>query len=223
MKEAIGVGLCCVLAVTWTTNAGAAIISTTGQVVQIAAPASVVPGALESNHEIRAFAELQEFALPVDVIANVTAAGLYDQPGDLTPGVIAAGAAVDSYLLHADKMGLCGNKLLTGSVTFDADILGVIVLGSNLNSSDAVLGAPGTTYPGSMWNLVRGLELRPSRDYLIVEPDLRTVQVHFRVGWAVDQIRVITAAPGPPVPEPAALVLLLTGSMLALRRRRGQR
>ena len=223
MKEAIRLGLGCAIVMIGATNAGAAIIGTTGQVVEIAAPASVVPGALESNHQIRAFDELQQFVLPVDVIVNITSPGRYDEPGDLTPGVIATGTDVDSYLLHADKLGLGGNKLLTGSVTFDEAILGVIVLGSALRSSDAVLGAPGTTYPGSMWNPFRGLELRRCQDFVIVEPDLRTIQVHFRVGWAVDQIRVITAAPEPAAPEPGALVLLLAGSMLGLRRRRSQR
>ena len=86
---------------------------------------------------------------------------------------------------------------VSGSITFDAAIMGLIVLGDSLNRTDPEpLGAPNTEYPTAS---SRGLEFAPN-DSIRLEDDLRTLTlISLYATNGVDQIRVITSeCPSPP-------------------------
>ena len=213
--------LSCVVIALLATSSRGEITSTTSAVTNIPPPPSVMPGALESNTEVYAFDELQNLTLASDLAVDTSAAGTYDCWLDLTPGVIAAGTSISSHLLHADRAGSCGRTTLEGSVTFGSDIIGVIVLGSGLNKTDAALGAIDTDYPSGWASFCRGAELFCNQDYLVLEPDLRTLQVHFSVWSAVDQIRVLTYT-DTDTPEPATLSILALGVLPVIASSRRQ-
>ncbi len=173
-----------------TAESHAEIQGTSGGVVQIEPPISVMVGDLESDTEIRAFNEVQNLPLPQDVAVNISSAGTYDNPDALTPATLVAGTSVCSHFLHADRVGNEASVRVQGSVTFSSEILGVIVLAAELNASDGILGHPGTQYPTG--SDTRDLELSSTEDSVTLEPDMRTLTVDLRFGQVADQIRVIT-------------------------------
>jgi hypothetical protein len=189
MQKVVALTAIFVVASLVTTNSRAAIVSSTGAVVETAVPESVVHQQYESDKEIRAFNEVQSSTLESDVSVNITSPGIYDRTTVLSPGTIPAGTVVSSHFLHLDPRKF-NPAVLPGSVTFDADIIGVIVLDNALDSSDSELGAAGTAYPA---NDYRGLELDVNRDVIIIDPDLRTLTVLFEAGENIDQIRVVTS------------------------------
>lgn len=126
----------------------------------------------------------------------------------MTPGTIAAGTRVNSYLLHFDTE-LEQSVQASGSVTFDESILGLAVLPATLLGSDGLTGLAGVMYPQGDQ---RGFELEQTGeggglDSVTLSTDRRTVSFDLRNGTRVDQVRVITA-----VPEPAAIVLFAIGA-----------
>lgn len=182
--------------------AQAAIGSTSGAAVKVAAPPSVLENAYESDTEIRAFDERQDATLAAPLVVDITAPGTYDGSGPLTPGTIPAGTIVDSHLLHADAVGSPDPQTpvtFKGGVTFTGEILGVIVVDTpaapHLNDSDT-LGAAGTTYPTDPGG--RGLELtdHAGSDSIVVA-DAHTVSLTL-VLHRYDEIRVITRSIPPP-------------------------
>lgn len=226
-----GTGAAALAVVPWlclSTLSPVALLSTSGQVQIIAAPPSVREGALESDVVARVFAERLGFVLPTDLVTDITAPGAYDTVAGLTPGVLPAGTVVDSFFLHADRVGSPGAAArYVGSVTFDVDILGLMVQVPALRASDAVLGAPGTLYSTSP--TVDDLELDPAapeRDSVVLSADRRTLMFDFRTTVSTDTVRIVTAAGA--VPEPAGALLLGLGALGLLgyawhRRVRGHR
>ncbi len=170
----------------------AAILSTDpdGAVVQVPPPASVLVGDQESDTDIIAFNEQQSVLLGMPLAVNISSPGLYDESSALTPGVIDAGAVVDSHFLHFDPTSI-GPVQRQGSVTFTTPILGVIVLGPELSASDEVLGWPATMYPTdrNLWPH-RGLEFDTQGDWIQVDGNVLTV--HLDATCCADQVRVIT-------------------------------
>ena len=213
-------------------SANAAIMDIDGG-VQVAAPASVVEGQLESDL-FHVFPE--SYDVPIDGLA-------VDLLGDGTivfplagAGVLGGPIWVDSYLVHFDPGApfAGGHKWLSGSVTFNAAILAVIVGDALLDASDAVLGAWGTTYPTGVSG--RGLEdnRRRSDDSVTVLGNVLTISLLLETGNAsnkLDQMRVITAgytldeAALTEAPEPATLAILCLGlaamGLIGRRRRAG--
>lgn len=196
------------------------LIGSTGTVSVIAPPPSVVVNSgLESNTLTYFFTEQQNLVLPSDVAVDITTPGTYNSIASLTPGTVATGTDVDSYYLHTDPVGQPATPInYVGSVTFDTQILGVIVLDSEFNASNGVLGAAGTLYSASE----QGLELGPpggNNDSVVVSADGKTLSFNLGTSTEADDIRIITAAA---VPEPSAWILLLTcaGLCVASRRRR---
>jgi hypothetical protein len=91
--------------------------------------------------------------LAVDVI---NPAGTYSDV--LTQrGVISAGTQVDSYYVHFDRVQTSSGTV-SGTLTFDRPVLGLIYLTPTLNSTDATIGAPGTQYPQGPDTLARGYD-----------------------------------------------------------------
>ncbi len=178
-------------------TARAQIVSATGDVVEVSPPPSVAPGASESNERIIAFDEQQCYTLTQPLTVDISQPGTYSPTNPvLTPSVIPAGTVVSSHLLHFDPVGAPLTTVTrSGSATFDADVLGIIVGDTTLTASD-YLGATGTTYPTGAGITLRGLEPGLNNindDIVTLSPDRRTVTVQFESSTNIDQIRVITA------------------------------
>ena len=198
----------------------AGIISFLGDVDFIAPPPSVVLGVLEDDQLTRVFLEQSALILGSDVDADVTSPGVVYEAADLTPGTIFSGTRVDSYLFHFDPAS--GSGASGGSVTFNRDILGILVQTSSLDATDALLGALATTYQLDDFRGVEGpgFVIVPDvtvNDIVTLSADFRTVGFDFSTTSRLDEIRVITA-----VPEPAALGFIVIGvvDLLADRRKR---
>ena len=177
--------------------ADAAVTSLSGAAVNVAAPASVVEDAYESDTELRVFDERQAVTLEAPLTVDITSSGTYDGSGALSPGTIAAGTVVDSHLLHGDAVGSPEEQepvLFSGAATFDGEILGVIVIDNpseaHLHESD-FLGAAGTAYPPA-GSGGRGLELSDlgGGDSIVVSSD-HTVSLSVAM-HRYDEVRVIT-------------------------------
>lgn len=179
------------LAVMSAATARAAITATFPSAVQIAPPASVIPGALQSNTTIYTFDEQQSVPVPATIPVDITAAGFYNTAASLTPGAIVTGTVVDVHLIHFDQLGP-GQTTLDGTIQFDGDIIGVQILSATLDTAD-VLGTAGA-YPTG--DLLRGLEL--NGEFVSVLPGLRDIRVHLITSNVIDQVRVFTQ----PVDEP---------------------
>ena len=176
------------------------IADTGGAVVPVEAPPSVELKAYTSPVEIRVFNE-QTVKLAQDLPVNISKPGIYTDQKALSPAIIPAGTAVNSHLLHFDLPPGVEGATLSGSVSFDNPIVGLIVLDGDLDGSDAALGAPGTVYP--IPGIVhRGLELDPAEpgvDTLVVgSTTLDVVDVQLTAIELFDHVRILTA----PVTEP---------------------
>lgn len=165
----------------------------------IAAPPSVVddnPGA--ENYHQQAFNELQDVLLGAALSVD--------------GGSIGAGTLVDSHMIFLNTPGNA-NVVDAQTWTFDGKIIGVMsdLNGTYEDASNAVLGNPGTVYPGSFSN--RGLEGNDS--YVVAGNSIR---VGMQVTEPGDWIRVVTT----PVPAPGAIVLVGLGTTAVgwLRKRR---
>ncbi len=215
----------CLVPLFISTSASASVIGTTGPIAQIAAPASVDVNALESDTTVFLFEEQVAFILPTELSAEITSPTTVVSPGSgITPGTIAAGTAVDSFFLHADTATPDVPFIFDGSITFDREIIAVILFGSTLDASD-LLGAAGTVYPAPGSNPLRGIaEPGSSGDAVTLSGDRRTLTFTSRVtellGVGQDQLRIVTQATA--VPEPGTLWLIGLGlfSSALFRRRR---
>ncbi len=163
-------------------------------VERISPPPSVKLDKLASNTCVRLFDERQDLKLEKALKVDISKPRTYDGPRDLTPVSIPAGTIIDSHFLHADNVGAAKIRLV-GSVTFDADIIGVIVQDGSLDKSDWV-GSPTTKYPDRLD--LRGLELgSPAKgdDLVTISADRRTITFNVGFSTVLDSIRVITANP----------------------------
>jgi hypothetical protein len=167
----------------------------TTTVERISPPASLKLNQLTSNTCVRFFDERQDVTLQKALKVDITQPGRYEFRKSLNPtSKLAVGTSVDSHILHADNVGTAKIRL-QGSVTFDADIIGVIVTDGSLDKSD-ILGSPGTMYPNGLDH--RGLEfegLSKGGDIVVLSADRRTLTFNIRFGSVLDEIRVITANP----------------------------
>ncbi|MFG0328446.1 MAG: hypothetical protein ACF8PN_00990 [Phycisphaerales bacterium] len=196
-----------------TSNAQADIVGVTGSIEVVEEmPASLELHQFESSTRVPAMHESRVF-LEDGVAVDFTAEQLYSGEEQLTPGEVGAGMWVDSYLLHIDPVA---NELVfnDGSITFDGDVLGVILLTQTLADTDPILANPDTIYSDNYW---RGVELgdHSPLDWLSLSEDRRTITLHAGTDSAMDEIRILTE-----VPAPGAGAALFAGLALAGRRRR---
>jgi len=197
------------------------IASLGGDLVQVSPPGSVAIGATEDSDDIIIFAEKQNLTLGAAILANITAPGTATSVGTLSPGSILAGTIVSSYFVHFDPVGTPGGVVtLSGTVTFQVPILGIIMRNPEHYASDG-LGAPSTFYPLSPVDRKTELNGEGFIDPITLSLDGKTLSFTLNSTTGIDQIRIITA-----VPEPGA-TLLLGGTLLGLagyaRRRLRQR
>jgi hypothetical protein len=206
------------------------LVSTTGQVIILGTPpASVASGGLQSNTDAYFFQESQLIlSSPLDV--DITEPGTYTTVAELTPGTIAAGADIDSYMLESQPSSVppAPNNYQTyvGSLTFNSPILGIIVETASLNATDALLGAPGTVYPPPS-DLYSGLDLNTpgcsgstcGNDALTLSVNGDTLNFDYVTNYSEDEIRIITAAT--PEPRGIAFICLALLPFLGLKSVRG--
>jgi len=207
MKKLVSLTMLVCLAIA-TSPTFAGIASTDGAIIEVSPPTSVKAGETQSDTQIIVFAE-QYKVLPLDLKVDILDPGTYTGPdATLSEGIITAGTLVCSHMLHFDPV--TGNTSLSGSVTFEEPILGLIVLNETgyetLNKSD-YLGASGTFYPTNFERRTELKAVNPTdpQDEVIFSADRRTVTVTLltSVKWQ-DQVRIITEIE----PEQAALEVL---------------
>lgn len=197
--------------------ASGAIIATTGAAVQIATPASALPETITSDTQVFAWDEDQLVTLPGPLALNAVASGVYNNTAMLGVFNLPAGTRVASHYIHFDPVA---PEVLTstasGTVTFDADIIGVIMIGDGgptyLDDSDYLGSA--TLYPDGL--VIRGMELSANSDTFGISPSRRVLSFNFTASNPGDAIRVITEQ----VPAPGGLALIgIGGACAGLRRR----
>jgi hypothetical protein len=138
-------------------------------------PASVQPGAWESDDTIRVFGEKTNQVLSADLtVGGVT---------------IPAGTKVNSYYVHADAVGNANtDHPFSGSVSFGTKVLAVATSTAGLQATAPTFGVPGTTYSTSA---DQGLEYNDTATLSTQS----TVSMSLHVYNTADAIRVITLAP----------------------------
>lgn len=120
---------------------------------------------------------------------DVTAPGTVDSPSDLTQGTV-DDVDVHSYLIHYDTgTESFPRRFINCTISFDDDIIGVILRDGSLTASDGELGAQATTYHSIS---SRGLEF--SQDQISADFQTNTVRIEWGVVSPFDQIRVLTQA-----------------------------
>ena len=178
-------------------TARAFIVNVAPAVVEIDAPASVLPGMLQGP-DIHAFDERQDVQLAAALLVDHQGPGLVNDPGDLNPAWIPAGTCIRSHYIHYDPAGAASAN---GAVQFAGEIVGVILRPATLDASNG-LGAAFTAYPpnaGAGACLVGGntcgLELTvPPQDSFQIDQDV--LRVNFQALNPGDRIRVITKSCG---------------------------
>lgn len=170
------------------------------------APASVAHGALASDQHAFVFAERTDLTLAGALSVTVAEPGTYTSTSvepavPATGASIAAGTTVTSYFVHMDVPAAIANDTVTGTITFDSDVLGVILTNEGLDATDATLGAPGTTYATGdpSRRTVSGEKI----DVVTISADRRTVQfTAYANNVSLDQFRVVTAGNAPDTSPP---------------------
>ena len=158
-------------------------------------PNSVGDDTFQDNN-LYAFDEGQNIFVP-------TAIAVDDLFGPNGAGQVPANSIVASHYVFFDPDSL---QTVTGTVTFDSDIYGVIFTTSNLADSDFLINT-GVNYlnPG-----LRGLELS---DDSVTILDSRTIHIDWEAGTPGDYIRVLTDFSPGAVPEPMTAVVLVLGGL----------
>jgi len=175
--------------------ADAAIVGTEGEVQACQPPASLAQGGAESDTNVSMFAERQNVTVGAPISVDATgpriafgSAVQYDDPSQLGGGTVPSGTVVDSFYFHTDPVGQpAGGVTFSGTATFSAPILGVIVSANKLAASDGQLALPGQTTE----QVNRGYELGP-QEWFSLSTDNRTLQFQVHTYLHVDDIRVIT-------------------------------
>ncbi|WP_435417907.1 hypothetical protein WAB17_13730 [Parerythrobacter aurantius] len=198
------------------------IVSASGAVTVLErAPASVELFALESDTELFVFAEKQGHVLSRDLVVDLSEPGEYfpeETPDNartwenLNPGVIRRGTRVSSYYFHFDNktyndsfsvrdyLGCKGQYRVSGSITFDRPILGIVMragLGRNahLKQADEQVGLPGVEYDTHYLRHFPGVNIADgcNSDRFVLSNDRRTLTVTNFTDVHHDNYRVILA------------------------------
>jgi len=136
-----------------------------------------------------------------------------------TSGTLAAGTQVTDYLFHYDFPGMGNGNQTSGTITFNAPILGLEIFTTALDASDSTFAVPGVTYfLGPDRGLEKFINSPNGVDDFSVSGDQLTYNID---SWSttdgIDEIRVITAVPEPSTALPALLAAGVVGVLWARR------
>jgi hypothetical protein len=188
-------GLAVVVVLVLAGDATAGVPQVTGAAVLVPPPASVVSGALESDTQMFVFAEREGFTLRSALTADIARPGVHGPgaaPANYPEGRLGAGARVNSYSVHVDKVGSTDTSVEAhGSITFEQEVLAILFLSSSLSGSRTPLGNPSTTYDNSGSEVV----LPGTLDAITLSDDRRTVSLDIFTGGGSDNVRIVTLAP----------------------------
>ena len=159
--------------------------------------ADLSPGALEADDVVSIAVERQNVKLGADLAVDANSPGTFTAPG--AGATINAGTIVNSHIVHFD--GATPGNVVTGSITFDTAILGIIWNDAGLDGTDALLGNAATTYPPAM---TAGRGLFDGNDSITISPDGKTLTFSLEDAGVLDQFRVLTA----PDPNETATVTI---------------
>jgi len=165
---------------------------------QIAPPPSVGNNDQQTNNTLFAFNEKQDQVLAQAIDLDLVPIG--------DPTTLLIGTAVSSHYVFADPSASLNR--VTGSVTFDQPILGVIFDDTKLDATNTILGTAGGYDSPSLLGLESG--------DIVTLTAIDTVTIDFTAGSPGDYIRVITQG----VPEPSSLTTLALAATAMTRRRR---
>lgn len=185
--------------------ANAAIVTTAGACVQIGPPPFANFPTLAGPN---AFAWDEQASVTVTgVFANMTTNPSTN--GAPVPGLVTG--TFNSHFVHFT--GFVPSPAAAGTVVFDAPIAAVFYRDLELDNTDALFGAGGTTYPTTLVN--RGTAL-PS--FISINSNVLNFNLLANAAGIIDieQIRVLTY----PVPTPGAMALIGLGGLVVSRRRR---
>ena len=188
-------------------------------------PTAVTLSSLEDDFLAKLFVEQQSVLLDRVLLVDVSVPGVVSTTGDLSPATL-VDEVVNSYLVHADPVGN-GHPArdYIGSITFEEEILGIMVTGGRLDESDLLLGSDVTGYiPPEYYRGIEGPGFRTQgpqiNDSVELMTDLRTIAFHFMTTEKLDQVRIITSATvegtHSAVPEPSTIALLVAGLLLSI-------
>jgi hypothetical protein len=184
-----------------TAPSGASVIAMGGNVVLVSPPPVVAKNVDSSDTEIHMFTERTSFTMPETLPVDVTPGDNFPtswHTGDpLSPSALAAGTPIDSYFMISNPSGdPSPSDIFDATVSFSTPILGLIITGSTLRSTDSIVGAPGTNYEFNVTNPGLQTANNPHSE----NPDAfelvnaSTLNVNLQTAGAVDSIRVITVA-----------------------------
>jgi len=167
-------------------------LNVTGSIIDLGSrPPSVVFNQIESNTLIHGYLEREGFVLPSAVPVNINKPGYYSSFGS-TAGSIPAGTPVDCYYLLYDPVGST-NSTSSGTISFSAPIIGLIVNTATLRETDPIIGHPDTAYPSNQG--ARGFENGAERVEL--SKDMLTLDiVRFHSTFPGEHVRILTESGG---------------------------
>ena len=201
------------LALTPFASAASDIASTTTEVSIVSTPPpDISTGLWENDTRARLFAERQEVTLSHPLSVDISRPGKSDADDpNLSPVTIPAATIVDSYYLHFDPVGSPTSRdTVTGTITFNRPIIGLMAIDTTMKAADAAIGLAGETYSDGSLDFVQ----EDDNDILTLGADSRTVTFTFHATTGTDDLRIITL-----VPEPRAVVLSLVGFLIIPLRR----
>lgn len=191
-----------------TSGARADIVETSGEVEKIATPADLRTGQVEDNSKIVIFPEQIGVKATGPIKVDISKPGnspktvLQRDPKDppkrarvnpnLSRSVISRGKSINSYFIHFDPVGSGEtHHKASGSVTFDEEVLGLIVTSEKLNATHSFPGLAGTSYPHGD---TQEVEFDREGTSVALSPDRRTVTITLVASTSSANIRIITDA-----------------------------
>jgi hypothetical protein len=151
-------------------------------------PRSFCIGCSESSSVIQLYRERENYVLHTPIrMATVNPGTQKININNPKHKRIPAGTAVDVYLLHFDIVGMNTDVTkLTGSITFDREVLGFIYEENQIWKSARRFGTKGVAYPQDI--RILGLE---AADVIRLSDDRRSIHVTLGCSNGMDHIRII--------------------------------
>lgn len=113
-------------------------------------PKDVSQRGIESDEVAHLFYEADGNILSDDMQVDISRPSTVPDLDEYSPATVGVGRRINSYLLHFDPVGrpnYSKRKHVSGTVTVRNEIIGIIVMGENLNVADRLVGNANTKYP----------------------------------------------------------------------------